>query len=178
MTSKQLQPGAVHAVGVAALENALDLMSDALVLRAAGRTRRAYALGVVAVEELAKSLTCRSLLQSWSGISVVELKLALRPQGDAHAQRYAEALEYVDALGLGRLRSLLPTANMVEVAKSDMRARERVLYVDLTDSGDPMTPAGVAEAEAELWVSGIAGLFSQLARAWRDGLDEALGNCV
>ena len=39
----------------------LNLMSHALVLKSAGRSRRAYALGIIAVEEAAKSLRlCRS----------------------------------------------------------------------------------------------------------------------
>ena len=37
-----------------------------------------------------------------------------------------------------------------------------------------MTPAGVSEAEAIAWVSGMSGLFSTLESAWRAALDEAL----
>lgn len=94
MTSKLLSPEEVHEVGVTAFENALRLMSDAAFLLEAGRPRRAYALGVIAVEETAKHLRCRDVLQSWvSGMAELFATLGIAWRGsldDALAEAIGE----------------------------------------------------------------------------------------
>lgn len=174
MTSKRLTPEEVHAVGRAAVENALQIMGEALVLLGAGRARRAYALGVIAVEEVAKYLTCREELRDWAGpLTVPELNGKLRPpgRGRAHVERYIHTLSY-----LAVLSGQLPEGwnDLEAVAKSDMRARERALYVEVHDSGVPMTPEGVSFEEARMWVEGMARFFATLGNAWQEGLDVAL----
>ena len=125
MTSKLLKPEEVHAVGLAAVTNAIELMSDAKALLDLGSARRAYALGVIAVEEAAKSLRCREILFDWAGsLTVVQLNTKLRPKTNAHVRRYRQTLEYIRALNPGQ--PLPPGwANLEGVAKADMRARER-----------------------------------------------------
>lgn len=171
MTSKQLSPAQVHAVGTAAARNALDLMSDASTLLESGASRRAYALGVIAVEELAKSLRCRDILNKWpESITVTQLNKKLKPLTNAHQRRYAQALGYLAALNPGfAMHSGL--ADLEEWARTDMRPRERTLYVEVSASGAPMTPEGVAEAEATRWVTAVSGLFSTLGSAWLQSLD-------
>jgi AbiV family abortive infection protein len=173
VTSKKLKAVQVHGVGIAALDNALAVMADASVLLMSGRPLRAYALGLIAAEEYAKSFICRLFLESWTGtLTVSDLQRALRPKGGAHALRYAQALTYLDAMSAGELgRSL---GNLNAVAKSDMRDRERVLYVGVNNSGAPTTPADVSEKQARLWLEGMAGWFLQLAGVWRTALDDAL----
>jgi hypothetical protein len=65
-------------------------------------------------------------------------------------------------------------ADLEKMAKTDMRARERSLYVEVSASGAPMTPEGVAEAEATKWVTAMSGLFSTLGKAWLQSLDDDL----
>jgi len=65
-------------------------------------------------------------------------------------------------------------ADWEKMAKTDMRARERTLYVEVAASGAPMTPEGVAEAEATQWVTAMSGLFSTLGSAWLQSLDDDL----
>jgi AbiV family abortive infection protein len=173
MTSKQLSPEDVHAVGVAAVENAVALMADAHILLGAGRPRRAYALGVIAVEEVAKFLRCRSILRRWTKLTVADLNDALRPGAKVHLQRYAETLAY--------LWSFTPSApllagvgNLGELAREDMKAGERVPYVEVAPSGVPMTPHGVREEEARTWVSAMGRYFVMFQSAWRDGIDDDL----
>jgi AbiV family abortive infection protein len=173
MTSKGLGPEQVHTIGVAALDNALSLMAYAGVLLFADRPRRAYALGLIAAEEYAKSYACRCLLESWPGkFTVADLQATLRPKGDPHAKRYADALRYLDAMALGGLQQGL--GDLDAVAKSDMRDRERTLYVEVDSSGGPRTPGDVSEDQARLWVEGMTGWFLQLAGVWRSALDDAL----
>jgi len=175
MTSKRLTPAQVHAVGRAAVENALNLMSDSLTLLDAGRARRAYAIGVIAVEEMAKYLVCRQALEPWTGtLTVAELNATLRPAGGkAHVRRYATTLEY--------LASMTPWVPLppgirtfTELALSDMRARERTLYVEVASSGVPMRPEDVSEEEARSWVSAMGRYFAMLAKVWAESLDDAL----
>lgn len=54
---------------------------------------------------------------------------------------------------------------------TDMRARERTQYVEVSASSAPMTPEGVAESEATKWITAISGLFSALGSAWLQSLD-------
>lgn len=169
MTSKRLTPEQVHAVGVAALENAMGLMTDAAILLEADRPRRAFALGVIAVEEVAKVNVCRSVLGRWtSGAPTVnELNRILRPRQGPHVQRYRDTFTYL----------MLVTGSPAPphgFALDDMKARGRVLYVEVADDGSPMTPEGVAEHEARQWVEGMARNFIRLAPAWRNGLDDDL----
>lgn len=175
MTSKRLTPEDVHSIGVAAFMNALGLMADAEILLAAGRPRRAYALGVIAVEEAAKHLVCRDVLQRWTGtVTVAELNSLLRSPGNAHLSRYTDLLAYLRGAWL---HSSTPPPNLDEIAamaRADMRARERVLYVEVASDGAPMTPEGVTETESRDWVSGMRDLFLTLGIAWRRGLDDAL----
>jgi AbiV family abortive infection protein len=176
VTSRLLTPEQVHAVGRAALDNGLNIMSDALTLAALGRQRRAYALGVIAVEEVAKFHRVRQLLRDWSGgLTVVELNKELRPGKGAavHEERYVEALNYI--------WSLAPTiplpagyTDLRAMARVDLQARERVLYVEVASSGKPMTPEGVDEAEAAQWVTAIGQHLATMARVWSKGLDDAL----
>ena len=178
MTSKRLTPEHVHAVGVAAIENAIDLMADAATLLEAGRPRRAYAIGVIAVEELAKFNTCRTALRDWNEpLTVAQLNGLLKPAGRSHVRRYADTLVYLSALGsLGgnwpeRLEEL------GAMAKQDQLARQWALYVEVSPSGEPLTPARVTDAEASDWVSGMVRWFSMLApTVWRDGIDEELAS--
>jgi AbiV family abortive infection protein len=159
---------------MAAVTNALDLMGDAAALLSAGSPRRAYALGVIAVEEAAKSLRCREILQDWPAtITVAQLNKKLKPATNAHVRRYLQTLAYIGALNPAA--PLPPGFDDLEaMAKSDMRARERVLYVEVAPSGAPVTPAGVSEAEASSWVSAMVSLFAGLGNAWYGGLNDAL----
>jgi AbiV family abortive infection protein len=161
-------------VGVAALENAVGLMADAAVLRDAGRPIRAFALGVIAVEELAKYYRCRNELRRWTGVlTVASLNKLLRPGNAAHVERYAETLEYMHTFAPS---VPLPHGfnDLTAVAEQDMRARERALYVEVAPSGQPMTPAGVSEADAHLWLSAMIEHFAMLARVRRSALDQEL----
>lgn len=175
VTSKRLTPEQVHAVGVAALENAVSIMADAGVLLLAERPRRAYALGVTAAEEFTKSRRCRDLLFDWTdGITVSELKATLRPgSGKAHLERYAEALDYL--WGLSGWTVPIPAGfeDLTAVAKEDMKARNRVSYVEVAPNGLPMTPDGVDEDEARTWVSAMIRHFATLGQVWRTALDDA-----
>jgi AbiV family abortive infection protein len=174
MTSKRLSLQDVHAVGIAALGNALDLMGDAEVLLRVGRPTTAYAVGVIAVEELAKYYRCRAELRRWSGeLTVAALNELLNPGRTAHIERYAETL--------GELHAFAPSVplppgfdDLTAVAEVDMRARERALYVEVAPNGRLMTPAGVVEAEARLWLSAMVDHFAMLARVRRSALDEEL----
>lgn len=173
MTSKLLTPEDVHAVGVAAVENALELMTDAAVLLGAGRPLRAYALGVIAVEEVAKHLVCRDKLGHWEAtLTVSELNEALRPSA-AHARRYGTALAY--------LTGMTPSVPLPEgfddinaLARADMQSRERALYVEVAPDGAPMTPSDLSGESARTWVSAMIGYFTMLGSAWRAGLDDDL----
>lgn len=175
VTSKHLRTEQVHAVGVAALDNALGLMGDAALLLGAGRYHRAYALGVIAVEEVAKYLYCRHVLFHWtSGITVADLNVALRPRGGAHVERCTFALDFLWGL-TGRTVPLPPGfRDLKGVAKVDMIGRERALYVEVAPTGEPRTPAGVSEYEARGWLSGMIGHFAMLEKVWRESLDDAL----
>lgn len=57
-----------------------------------------------------------------------------------------------------------------------MRASEWALYVEVSPSREPLTPARIPEAEARDWVSGMVRWFAMLASVWRDGIDEALAS--
>lgn len=175
MTSKRLTPGQVHAVGVAALEKAISLMAEAGLLLQADRPRRGYALGVIAAEEFTKSLRCRDILFNWaSGITVDELNAELRPGREAHVQRYTEALEYLWSLSGETVPIPDGYPNLRAVAVEDMKARARVLYVEVHPSGVPMTPSGVSEDEARTWLGAMIRHFATLGHVWREALDEAL----
>jgi AbiV family abortive infection protein len=174
MTSRRLEPDEVHAIGVAALENAFGLMGDAAILLAADRPRRAYALGVIAVEEAAKHLICKRVLEEWDGtVTVNELNRRLRGGKNVHLNRYSDFLTH-----LSRRAPWVPLPsgfqNVREMAKEDMRARERALYVEVAPSGAPMTPEGVDEGEARKWVSAMVRWFGLLGAVWRQALDDAL----
>jgi AbiV family abortive infection protein len=178
VTSKRLTPEDVHAVGVAALENAVELMRDAAALVEAGRPRRAYALGVIAVEEVAKHYRCRTILHGWTGaITVVELNAELRPVHDAHVERFAETLAHLGALAPS---APMPPGfdDLVAVARNDIDARERVLYVEVAPNGAPMTPEGVSEDEARRWVTTMVGYFAGIAGPWRHTLEDALEDAL
>jgi AbiV family abortive infection protein len=175
VTSKRLTPEEVHAVGVAALDNAIVLLGDAIVLLRADRPQRAFALGVTAVEEVAKFLSCRQILSGWTGITVGELNAALRPRGhQAHIERYHSALDYL--WGLTGYTVPLPAGfpSLKAVAKQDMRARDQSLYVEVASSGKPRTPADVGEDEIREWLKVMIGYFAMLERVWREGLDDVL----
>jgi AbiV family abortive infection protein len=168
MTSKRLTPEQVQAVGIAALENAVEMMGEAEILLDADRPRRAFALGVTAAEEIAKTLACRSALGRWTGtLTVAELNKALRPPRKAHAERYATALAYLTLVS----GAMPPPAGF---EREDMKARNRVLYVEVAPDGSAMTPEGVSEDEARMWVTGMIRNFTTLASAWRAGLDDDL----
>lgn len=171
-----MTPEQVHAVGVAALNNALALMDDARLLYEAGRVPRAFALGVIAVEEVAKVYVCRRLLQGWTGtLTVVQLNRELRPGGsEAHVRRYADTLERLATMAGG---TPLPPGfdNIEALAKSDMRTRELALYVEVAPSGDPIAPA-TDEEGARLWFAGMVKLFAMLRSAWRSALNDELEN--
>jgi AbiV family abortive infection protein len=171
---RQLTPEQVAAIAAAAHENALDLMGHSNMLLDTSPTL-AYALGVTAVEELAKSLLCRTELRCWTGeLTVHALKKILRGGSDVHRRRYAQALEYLWSLSPGV--PLPPGAsNFGEVARVDQRARMRALYVDVAPDGRPMTPVGVNTAEARIWVLGMRDLFAILATGWSANLAKDLG---
>lgn len=147
-------------------------MDDAHLLLASDRLRRAYALGVIAVEEAAKYMRCRHALETWSGaLTVAQLNAILRPKGNAHVPRYLETLCYLAALAPNAWRR---GTDFKKMAEMDMRARERALYVEVAQSGVSMTPSDVSEAEARQWVTGMVGFFGTLAGTWSAGLDDAL----
>jgi AbiV family abortive infection protein len=172
MTSKPLTPDHVHAVGLAAFENALAIMDDARILFENGRLHRAYALGVLAVEEVAKAMRCRQLLFAWTdSTSVEQLRKTLHPKHNAHERRYLDTLRYLAAYAPNVWP---PQTEFPAMAKEDMRARERALYVEVANTGQPMTPAGVNAQEAYLWVSGMIGIFRTFRKAWIAVLDDAL----
>lgn len=177
MTSKRLSPEEVHAVGRAAVTNALELMADAEILLKTGRPHGAYAFGVSAAEEAAKFNSCRDVLHEWSEpITVTDLNDVLRPpQGRAHLQRYAAFLGYLKGLAIVSGGPVPPELMDVEAAaKEDLRARERILYVEVAPSGVPMTRGGVSKDEATQWVTGMTALFLMHADAWFESLDDAL----
>jgi hypothetical protein len=64
------------------------------------------------------------------------------------------------------------------MAREDMKARERVLYVGISDPGAPMTPNGVSEAESRSWVSGMVAHFVRLGAIWRGSLDDDLAKAL
>jgi AbiV family abortive infection protein len=170
LTSKRLGPAEVHTVGLAAAENALAIMEDAKALLDAGRYQRAYALGVIATEEAAKFNLCRDALFKWTEPwTVAELNDLLKPKG-AHVQRYVQFLQFLKAISPGAW----PLVDLEEIAKEDMRARERTLYVDVDSSGIPRTPMGVKDEDAREWVSGMAELFLTFEKVWPSGLADAL----
>ncbi len=114
------------------------------------------------------------MLRDWTGrITVAELNKALRPGGQAHVDRYAETLTYLTAMSPS---IPLPPGfeDLKALARSDMRARERVLYVEVAPSGAPMTPEGVGEDEARVWLSAMIKYSVSLGSVWRSGLDDAL----
>lgn len=166
MTSKRMTPEQVHGVGVAALNNAASHIVSAGILLEYDCARSAYAIGVIGVEELTKFLLCRRRLLRWTiGPTVKELNDELRPRGRlAHLRRYEMALGYMSGFG-----APLPSgvSSLREMAGEDMKARERVLYVEVAPSGEPMTPEGVGEGEACSWVSGMRDFFATLVRVPR-----------
>lgn len=175
MTSKLLTAEQVHAIGMAALDNAVDLMADVDALRKAQRPRRAYCLGVIAVEEVAKYWECRQALEAWtSKLTARELNARLRPRDKAHVKRYTATLERLDALGTVTGRQPEGWENMEEMARADMEAREAALYVEIGANGDPLTPDRVSEAEAREWVGEVIGILAMMEIAWRPALSEAL----
>lgn len=128
----------------------------------------------VAVEELAKYYRCRAELGRWTGeLTAAALNKLLRPGRAAHVERYAETLGYLHAFAPS---VPLPPGydDLTAVAAEDMRARERALYVEVAPSGQPMTPEGVIEAEARVWLSAMIAHFAMLARVRRSALDEEL----
>lgn len=180
MTSKRLTPEQVHAVGVAAFENAFATMADATLLLDQARLPRAFALGVIAVEEAAKFQTCRYALMNWDPeVTVASLGRALRPKNDAHVTRYAEMLAYLAVLGgfAG-----IPIPDIDRMARGDMTARERALYVEVASSGVPMTPEDLSEEDLRTWLTAMADHFATMAGAWRSSLDDyrdqALGTAM
>lgn len=176
MTSKRLTPEQVHAVGVAALNNALALMDDARILHAADRIARAYAVGVVGAEEVAKVYQCRRVLQEWTGtLTVAELNKVLRPSKKAHARRHASMLD--EMATLARLVGGPPPPgrdNLLDMARNDMRTRELALYVEVAPNGEPITPDGTNKRDADAWMSGMSEWFNMFESTWRTILDDAL----
>ena len=179
MTGKQLRPDQVHRVGVAALVNAIDLISEADLLLKAGKVRRAYALAVFGVEEAAKFLLCKNLLLDWRGSpTVVELNNRLRPPEDAHVRRFADFLDHLRSLDPRRLRAPNDHEDFVAMAKKTMRARRRALYVEVAYSGDPMTPGGVDEDSMTAWLGYMIWWFDRLAPVWERELGQALAQAL
>ena len=174
VTSKRLTPEEVHAVGVAAVENGLELMTDAAVLLGAGRPLRAYALGVIAVEG-----------RETSGLPRRAGPMGKRNDYGRRAERSVEtrrrsACQTVrnDARLLTALTSSVPLPqgfdDLEALAIADMQSRERVLYVEVAPGGEPMAPTGISEDSARTWVTAMINYFAMLGSAWRPGLDDDL----
>ena len=175
MTSKRLTPEEVHAVAVAAIRNAAKLLTDANILLEADRPRTAYALGVIAVEEAAKCIECRLLLESWTGdLTVAQLNDRLKPRRDAHLWRYRRTLQYLAATGLIAGQRLEGWKDLDRIARADMNAREHALYVEVGPSGLRQTPERVFEAEARSWLIDMIAVISMTEIAWRPQLNRAL----
>jgi AbiV family abortive infection protein len=169
VSSKRLTPEQVHKVGVAALNNAASHVVAAGILIEYGRPRSAYGIGVTGVEELAKFFLCRQRLRRWQvPPTVKELNAELRPAPSAHLPRYEMVLTYMSGFGT----PLPPGHSSVhEMAVEDIKARDRVLYVEIAPTGEPMSPEGVDEDHARMWVAGMRDFFFDpgegLARRYR-----------
>jgi hypothetical protein len=115
------------------------------------------------------------MLDSWSGsITVQELNRVLRP-GQAHLARYVDVLAY---LRVGAPDAWPINADLRAIAKVDLQARDRTLCVEVADSGVPMIPGDVHEADATMWLRGMSRTFGMFARSWGGGLDEALEHAI
>ena len=162
-------------MGVAAVENGLELMTDAAVLLGAGRPLRAYALGVIAVEG-----------RETSGLPRRAGPMGKRNDYGRRAERSVETrrrsacqtvrndarlFDCFDIIG-----SHCPQGfdDLEALAIADMQSRERVLYVEVAPGGEPMAPTGISEDSARTWVTAMINYFAMLGSAWRPGLDDDL----
>jgi AbiV family abortive infection protein len=165
MTSKSLSEQQIKAVGRAAVANSLDLFDDAQTLLSAGRVERAYVLAVLAVEEFTKLVACRDLLREPSrDVTVADLRVALKPPRRVHVLRYEHALQFIDDVSSGSFSSAMHERFGWSVGRQ-LEMRERALYVEVDDSGGPITPRDVDRELISEWARVLIEVFGVFAFA-------------
>lgn len=154
-----------------ALLNAASLVADAELLLADRRWPRAFALGVLAVEEIGKMILT-------GGAATTEALEAKEFWSDFrhHATKLgsARALLAVLAADVSPATFTAIDQAMREAADGHQR-KMRGLYVDLADDGTIQRPDDVTEAECRSVLEGAHALLDVLLPAWAsDTFDEKI----
>lgn len=171
MTSKGLTVEQVAAYGRAAVDNALSIMQEAVILMGTDRPLRAYALGVIAAEEFAKHLIVRDALDAWDGTLTIH-EFTKKWITKDHSRRHERLLEHLWGMAPG---TPLPSGwpSLTDITRNDEKARGRCLYVGMTNAGQIQRPEDVDADQARQYVRVMADMLVRLASPAYAGIDAA-----
>jgi AbiV family abortive infection protein len=149
----RISPKQRNTLAGACLGNALDLLSEAMILLDNERVPRAVFLTLVSLEETLKSRYCQlAPTDDWG-----EFWTGFRD----HATKLGNADEYLgEAIPDGLVETLV-------------KMRERCLYVEVHHDGRTLTPPGLVDPgglDSKIvrgWILWLTGIDGRLKREWR-----------
>ena len=151
------------AIAGASLLNASDLVDDAELLLAGGRSARAHALAVLALEEIGKHvMTIAAITRSRMEPDYWD---AFQSRFNSHRAKLRTARLMIQALrASGIEQQLAALDDVVSEANADQVAKLRGLYVDYDHEGRVLDPRVISTTQAETLTADVRFLVTTLGK--------------